>query len=338
MSFIWPVMLFSLLLIPLLVLLYWQLVRSRAHAAEKYGGFGLLKAGAAPGVGRRSHVPPAFFLASLSILLVALARPQAVVSVPRVEGTVILAFDVSGSMAAEDMSPSRMEAAKAAARSFVQRQPPSVKIGIVAFSDGGLAVQPPTNDPLAIQDTINRLEPQRGTSLASGIMAALKVIDAASKPSGAEPRLYSNAEPQPTPSPTPFPQGTYTNASIILLTDGENNMRPDPTEAAQAAAAQGVRIYTVGIGSPGGYLLHINGFTVQTKLDEPALQQISNLTGGAYFNAQNEQELASIYDHLNPQLVVKPESTEVTSLFAAAGVLVMLLGSLFSFLWFGRMP
>ena len=129
----------------------------------------------------RRHIPPALFLAGLTILIVALARPQTVVSLPRVEGTVILAFDVSGSMAADDMKPTRMEAAKAAARDFVQRQPPSVQIGVVAFSDNGFSVQVPTNDQDAILAAINRLTPQRGTSLANGIRASLNAIAVGSR-------------------------------------------------------------------------------------------------------------------------------------------------------------
>ena len=127
-------------------------------------------------LGRRRHIPPAFFLAGLTILLIALARPQMVVSLPRLEGTVILAFDVSGSMAADDLKPTRMEAAKAAAQAFVARQPPTVQIGVVSFSDSGFAVQAPTNEQETILAAINRLRPERGTSLAHGILTALNTI------------------------------------------------------------------------------------------------------------------------------------------------------------------
>src|SRR3990172_7727655 len=160
------------------------------------------------------------------------ARPQTVVSLPRIEGTVILAFDVSGSMAADDMKPTRMEAAKAAARGFVQRQPASVQIGVVAFSDNGFAVQAPTNDQEAILASINRLTPQRGTSLANGILASLNTIAAGA---GAPLQLSSNRSP--TPTPTPVPKGAYTSAVIVLLTDGENTVSPDPLAAAPAAPA-----------------------------------------------------------------------------------------------------
>ena len=180
MSFIWPAMLLLLLLIPLCIVLYVRLQRRRRRFAASYGNLGLMQAAAGAAqrrsLGARRHIPPALFLVGLTILMIALARPQTVVSLPREEGTVILAFDVSGSMAADDLKPTRMEAAKAAARDFVQRQPRSVQIGVVAFSDSGFAVQVPTNDQEAILASINRLTPQRGTLLGQGILASLKTI------------------------------------------------------------------------------------------------------------------------------------------------------------------
>ncbi len=328
-------MLWLLWLIPLSVLLYINLQRRRRKTAEKFGNLGFFQGGGQRGPGIRRHVPPVLFLAGLTILLIAVARPQTVVSLPREEGTVILAFDVSGSMAADDLKPTRMEAAKVAAKDFIQRQPPSVQIGVVAYSDNGFSVQTPTTDPDVILESITRLTPQRGTSVGQGILASLKAIDVGNDQA---PLNYSTRQPTPTPSPTPFPKGTYTNAVIVLLTDGENNERPDPLAAAQAAADRGVRIYTVGIGSAAGTTLHINGFTVHTQLDEATLQQISQITGGTYFNAESAQQLRSIYDNLDTQLVIKPEKTEVTSLFAGASIFVLLLGGIFSLFWFSRLP
>src|SRR5579863_7123793 len=173
MSFIWPVLLFALLLIPLLVMAYLRLYRKRQRIVAQFSNLWLKQGNGGQRLDVRRHIPPVFFLLSLIILIFALARPQAVISLPRVEGTVILAFDVSGSMAADDLKPTRMEAAKAAAQDFVQRQPPTVQIGVVAFSDNGLSVQVPTTDQGAVLAAINRLTPQRGTSLANGIIASL---------------------------------------------------------------------------------------------------------------------------------------------------------------------
>jgi Ca-activated chloride channel family protein len=335
MSFIWPAMLLFLFAIPLCVVLYIRLQRRRQRLVASYGNFGLLQGALGRQIGRRRHIPPALFLAGLAILLIALARPEAAVSLPRAEGTVILAFDVSGSMAAEDMKPTRMEAAKAVARDFVQRQPRSIQIGVVAFSESGLTVQPPTNDQEAILATLNRLAPQRGTSLGQGILSALNTIalDTEQPPS-----LYTNLTPGPIATPTPVPKGTYTSAVIVLLTDGENNVSPDPFAAAQAAADRGVRIHTVGIGSAAGTPLRVNGFNVYTRLDEATLQGIAQLTDGAYYNAESQEDLRAIYDNLDLQLVIKPEETEVTALFAGAGILVLLIGGICSFLWFSRLP
>jgi Ca-activated chloride channel family protein len=336
MTFIWPTMLFfALLLIPLLIAFYLILQRRRRRFATKYGSLGLVQESAGRGIGSRRHIPPLLFLVSLSILMLALARPQTEINLPRIEGTVILAFDVSGSMAADDLQPTRMEAAKTAARDFVQHQPPSVQIGIVAFSDTGFSVQPPTNDQTAILASINRLTPQRGTSVANGILVSLNTIVTGQQQNT---HFYSSLTPGPTPTPTTVPQGTYTSAVVILLTDGENNENPDPLTAAQTAANMGVRIYTVGIGSAAGTTLHVNGFTVHTKLDEAALQQIAQITGGTYYNADSKEALLKIYDNLDPQLIIKPEKTEVTSIFAGASVLVLLIAGLFSLLWFSRLP
>jgi len=335
MSFIWPAILFLLLLIPLLAAFYFLLQRRRQRIVANYGSLGFLQGTAGKLPGTRRHIPPALFLLSLAILIVALARPQTVVRLPHIEGTVILAFDISGSMAANDFKPTRLEAAKVAAGDFVQNQPVGVQIGVVAFSDSGLSIQPPTNDRDVVLATIKRLTPQRGTSLASGILTSLNTLASMNT---RPPLQYSNLTPEPTPSPTPMPQGTHVPAIIVLLTDGENTTTPDPLAAAQTAADRGVRIYTVGIGSAAGTILHVNGFTVHTQLDEAMLQQIAQISGGAYYNAENEQDLQKIYDNLDPQLVIKPEKTEVTSIFAGAGIFALLFGGLLSLAWFSHMP
>jgi Ca-activated chloride channel family protein len=238
-------------------------------------------------------------------------------------------------MAADDMEPTRMEAAKEAGRAFVDRQPASVEIGVASFSEGGFTVQIPTNDQAAILAAIDRLTPQRSTSLGSGILVALNAIAVHHAP---PPLQYSDLTPQPTPLPTPMPRGQYAPAVIVLLTDGENTADPDPLAAAQTAADRGVRIYTVGIGSAGGSDLTIEGFIVHTQLDEVMLQQIAAISGGSYYNAESSEELRVIYDNLVPEFVIKPEKMEVTSLFAGAGILSLLMGGMISLVWFGRVP
>jgi Ca-activated chloride channel family protein len=288
-------------------------------------------------LGKRRHIPPALYLAGLTLLLVALARPQMMLSLPRLEGTVILTFDVSGSMAADDLKPTRMEAAVAAAQAFVERQPPTVQIGVVSFSDSGFSVQTPTDEQATILAAIQRLRPERGTSLAHGILTALNAI-AIENDDGPATRLYSDLSPSSEPSPTPVPEGTYAAAAIVLLSDGENTAPPDPFEAAQAAADRGVRVHTVGIGSAEGATLELEGFAVHTRLDEATLQEIAEMTGGSYYNAVDAEGLRSIYENLDPQFGVKPQRTEVTALLAGVSALLFLLGGVCSLLWFNRLP
>ena len=332
MTFIWPPMLLLLLLIPLLLFVYLRMQRRRqqmlASSTMRLTGQVVSRLSA------RRHIPPLFFLIALTILMIALARPEAIVGVPRIEGTVILAFDISASMAANDLEPTRLEAAKAAARAFVERQPPSVRIGLVAFSDTGLAVQVPTYNQDEILGAIRRLDPARGTSLGNGMLVSLSVVD--SQPERTN--YYSNLTPQPTPSPTPMPAGTYTSGVIVLLTDGENTEEPDPMQAAQAAADRGVRIYTIGIGSAAGTVLNIEGFNVFTQLNEALLQAIAQLTSGVYYSAQNEDELLAIYDNLDREFVIRPEPMEVTPIFAGISILTLLIGGALSLFWFGRVP
>ena len=336
MSFLWPPMLLSLALIPPGVLLYGAVGRRRRRLAAAHGGLGLALAEPGRRAGFRRRVPAALFLAGFAVMAVALARPQGVVSLPREEGTVILAFDVSGSMAATDLSPTRLDAARTAAKDFVERQPPTVLIGVVAFSDSGLTVQAPTSDPAPVLAAIDRLAPERGTSLATGIRASLNAIAVAA--AGPSVDYYSNRSPVPTSEPTPVPPGTYAPAVIVLLTDGENTVAPDPADAAQAAADRGVRIYTVGIGSPGGSTLDLGGFKVHTQLDDATLRQIARVTGGAYFGAADEQSLRSVYDSMDTQLVVRPEAMEITSIFAGASILILTVGGLLALRWMGRLP
>jgi len=333
MTFLWPSTLYLLLLVPLFVALFLRSQGRRRRIAKTFGDLGFTQEMGGRRLGERRLIPSLLFLVGLIVVMIALARPQMTLSLPKMEGTVILAFDVSGSMAADDMQPTRMEAAKAAAQEFVLRQPSSVQIGVVAFSDGGIAVQVPTNDQEAILAAINRLRPQQGTSLANGILASLNLISTdevdASDPS---------TSLTPMPTSTPVPVGTYMPAVIVMLTDGENTQSPDPLSAAQLAVERGVRLYTIGVGSSTGTTLEVNGFTVFTQLDEGLLQQISQIGGGAYFQAQTEEDLNTIYKNLDVQLVVKPEKTEVTSIFTGAGILFLLCGGTFSLLWFSRIP
>ena len=231
-----------------------------------------------------------------------------------------------------------MEAAKAAVQDFVERQPASILVGVVAFSDSGFSVQRPTNDKAEILAAVHRMTPQRGTALGSGIIASLNTITSGNAANWVPPKVFSNLTPEPTPSPTPMPAGIYQPAVIILLTDGDNNQNPDPLQVAQVSAERGVRIFTIGIGSEAGATVTVNGFSVHTELNAELLKAIAETTDGEYFQAQTEEDLHKIYEAINPQFVIKPEKTEVTALFAAVGLLVFLFAGILSLVWFGRLP
>ena len=333
MSFIWESMLWSLVLIPLLMLMYFNIQQQRKQIALRYGSLGLVKQSSGRDVGMRRHIPALFFLVGLTVLFIALARPRVVISLPKVEGVVILAFDVSGSMAAEDFTPNRLEAAKEVAIDFVERQPSTVKVGIVAFSEGGITVQIPSNDQTTIIESIKRLTPQRGTSLANGILVSLNTL---ANITGDDPITTLDRTGMPTPTgPT---EEMDESVSIILFTDGENNMDPDPVNAALFALERGIRIHTIAIGSPEGVQLTVNGFTVFTKVDEVTLRGLSDLTDGIYFNAQNEEDLNEVYKTIEPGIRIAYEETEVTAVFAGVSILSLLIGGILSLLWFSRVP
>lgn len=348
MSFIWPVLLLALLAIPIGVAAYRAQGRRRRARAGAFGSratdavpspgaAGAPAAAARPsGRGVRQRLPGALLLAGFGILALAMGRPQGVISLPRLEGTVILAFDVSGSMAATDFQPNRMEAAKSAARQFVARQPSGVVIGVVAFSDGALSIQAPTSDRDDILSAIARLAPERGTSLGHGILTALQVIEIAEHPP--DTNFYSNRSPEPTPVPTPVPPGVHAPAAIVLLTDGENNVDPDPIDVATFAAQRGVRIHPIGIGSVEGITLEVNDFRVHTQLDEALLQRIAEITDGTYHAAPDQAALDEVYGTLDTRLVIAPESIELTSVAMGLGILVLVAGGLMSLAWLGRLP
>ncbi len=265
-------------------------------------------------MGRQRHIPPLIFLLGLTLLLFGLARPEMFVDLPRMEGTVILAFDVSSSMTADDLEPTRMEAAKAAARTFVENQPSTVQIGVVAFSNGGLVVQPPTDDQTAVLATIDRLSPQGATSLGQGIFSALNAI--AGEAISIDPAALEEGAP-------PLEIGYYFIGRGAVTHRWRKYDSPDPLEIAQLAAEAGVRIYPVGIGSTEGTVLQIEGFNILSQLNETSLQEIASLTNGSYYHAEDEEALQEIYENVDLQLTISGEKMEVTAIFAGLSLLFL---------------
>ncbi len=307
MSFLWPDMLWIFWIIPILVLAYILFQRRRKKYALRYASLSIVKEAMGRGPGFRRHIPPILFLIGLTVMIVAMARPVAMVMMPSQRGTVILTIDVSGSMRADDIKPSRIEAAKSAARTFVQNQPKNVNIGVVSFSSNASVVQAPTRDHEAVMAAINRLTIQERTAIGSAILTSLDTIFEApgTKPTPTSDILGST---ETTPTFTPVPRGVYAPAVIVLLTDGVSNTGPSPLDAVQQAVDRGVRVYTVGIGTPEGTTLGYYGFRMRVRLDEDTLKRIAEKTDGVYFNANNEADLVKVYENLSTKLVFNPEA------------------------------
>jgi len=327
MSFIWPQMLVLLLLSPLLVAGYVSLVRRRARRTAELAAQGFVPTASARKLRRLRHLPFAFFLAALVLLLFALARPEVSLALPHREGTVILAFDVSNSMLAKDLAPTRMDAAKAAAKAFVAKQPASIKIGVVAFSDGAFVTQTPTSVQSEVDAAIDRLSPMGGTSLGQGIYTSLTAI--AGHPVSVDPdALAGNIDNIDV---------GFLGGAVVLLSDGENTTNPDPLKVAQLAAVAGVRIYPIGIGSPDGTVVDIGGFQVATALDEDELTQSASTTSGTYYHAQDAASLAGIYKHIDLRVTSQTKKQEATGVVTGISTALLLIGATLSLVWFGRL-
>ena len=343
MSFIWPWMLVALAFLPVGIAAYVIIGRRRrgriAALERAWLGAGRVTRGRRI----REAAPSVLAVVALAIIIVSLARPEAVLSLPRAEGTIILTVDVSGSMAADDVEPTRLEVAKAVARRFVEERPDGVIIGVVAFGDSGLSVQVPTTDQSALQRAIERLDPSFGTSLGEGILAALDTIARLGEGTPAE--YYSDLEPDPSLPPAPIEPGARASTAIVLLTDGENTAPPEPADVAQAAADRGIRIHSVGVGTTAGTTLDLDGFLVHTGLDEGLLEHIAGVTAGQYFPLDPEAEdladavdLSAVYEELTATLVARDEHLEVTSLVAGSGVLLLVVAAAISLAVTGRLP
>jgi Ca-activated chloride channel homolog len=329
MHFLAPAWLWTLLLVPVLIAGYVLLLQRRARQQVDLGTMGLTQTQRGRPIGRRRHVPAVLFLVGVIILFVALARPEVELDHPRREGTVVLAFDVSASMRADDLAPTRMQAAKRAARTFVNNQPGSIRIGVVSFSNASFVVQPPTRVKADVLEAINRLVPNGGTSVGQGILASLNAI--AGEPIPIDAEALAAGAPQPSVK--------FLGASAaVMLTDGEDTSRLDPLAVAQIAAQSGVRIYPIGVGSAEGTVVEVDGFSVATRLDEGLLREVAQQTNGTYFRAQNAAQLSKIYDGIDLQLTTQGEMTEVTSILAGVALLFLLAGGALSMLWLGRAP
>jgi Ca-activated chloride channel family protein len=356
-SFAWPSLLWLLLLVPLMIAGYVLLLRRRRRNAFRYPNLALVKQAAQRASWRR-HIPPALMLAAFAFLLLAMARPSAEVSLPSRVATVMLVMDVSGSMRASDVNPTRIAAAETAAKTYVNDQPHDVRIGIVAFAATAFLVQTPTTDHAALTSAIDRFELQRGTAVGSAILVALSTLfpkegfpinqfnsgnfggygrwgnyDFRDRYGGT---ALGESAKAPLGKHVPVEPGSYKNAVVILLTDGQTNAGYDPVEAARMAGEYGVRVYTVGFGTTKGNIVGFGGWSMRAQLDEEALKKIADMTRGRYFHATSAEDLKAVYNILSRQLVVETREMEITAFFAALAALLMLAAAGLSLAWFHR--
>lgn len=350
MQFLWPLLLLALLVVPILIGIYAWSLRRRRPAGVRYSSLSLIHA-AQPGSGRlRRHLPFALFAVALAALGLALARPIAIASVPANETTIMLVIDVSGSMCSDDIAPDRLQAAEQAAASFIRGQGSSTEIGIVAFSGFAQVVQAPTNDQAALLGALQSLTTGRRTAIGSGILAAIDAI------SEIDPSVApATGEGRPGSEPAPVPVGDYAPDIIVALTDGASNAGPVPADAAQEAATRGIRVYTIGFGTPeGGQLDPVcatqflgrepgagfggggggfggggGGGGFRRGIDDQALMQIADITGAKYFPAESADQLQGVFASLPTNLILKHEVVELSvgflafaGLFAAGAVLL----------------
>ena len=343
MRFLWPQALWLLLLVPLLVAAYLWALRRRRLQALVYPSLLLVR----PALGAqrlwRRHVPPLLMLLALALGLLGLSRPSARVTLPADYMTLVMAMDVSRSMLAEDVPPSRIVAAQNAARDFVQALPSSVRVGIVSFAGNAQLVQPVTQDREALREAIDRFQLQRGTATGSGMVVALNTL----LPEAAidlESLLYGQAAwGRPlgsAPSPAlaeavpDAPVGSYAAGAIVLLSDGRRTTGPDPLEIARLAASKGVRVYTVAFGTPDGFIPGFEGFSFYARVDEATLQQVAEITGAEFFRASNSQDLQRVYEHLSTRFTLERRDTEISALLALGALVLVLLAWGLSWRWF----
>jgi len=349
MTFLWPTFLWSLLALPLAVLLYLWLLKRRRATALHYPSLGLVRAALGPGNRWRRHVPPLLFLLALAALLLASARPLAVLTLPSRQQTIILAMDVSGSMRASDVAPDRITAAQNAAKAFIAELPRHVRVGIVAFAGSAQIAQQPTQNREDLHAAIDSFQLQRGTATGNGIMLALAAlfpdagIDMAALAiaprRGMRPQsmddVYRRQDDGAQPF-TPVAPGSYNAAAIIMLTDGQRTTGVDPLDAAQWAADRGVRVYTVGVGTTAGETIDFQGWSMRVRLDEETLKAVAQRTQAEYFHAATAEDLQTVYQTLSSQITTDKKETEISALLALLGAVWMLAAASLSLWWFGR--
>ena len=341
MTFVWPEMLWLMAVLPLLLAAYVWVLRRKKKLAVRYASLSMVREAMGAGSRIKRHLPPLLFFLALAAMILAVARPQATITLPTQHETVILAMDISGSMRATDVEPNRLVAAQNAAKQFVAEQPENVRVGVVAFAGTATVAQAPTRNREDVIAAIDRFQLQRATAIGSAIIVSLATIfpeagiDVGTLTYGPDSSKKSE-KMSGAGAQKPVPPGSYASAVIILLTDGQRTTGPDSIQAAKMAAERGVRIYTVGVGTPEGKVIGFEGWSMRVRLDEETLKAVADITRGEYFYAGNAVDLKKVYQALNAKLILERKKTEITALFAGLAALLAVVSAALSLAWFHR--
>ena len=355
MNFLAPAMLLGLLLIPVAIGFYLWAQRRRSKYAVRFTNLDLLANLTPRRPSWRRHLPPILYLGAIAALLIGLARPTMVIATPREDATVILAMDVSGSMRATDVSPTRLDAAKASALSFIAQLPEGVRVGIVSFASEPVTLVSPTADRTQLKNAIDGLTARDGTAMGDALMQVLDIAEKIQKDNAETPDASAAPSPAATPAPSSAPGASAAPSvptdlpsgqplvAAILLSDGANSLgQAEPLDAAQRAKTLGVPIYTIALGTPDGQVTVQDQFGQDVTLDVPpdtkTLGQIASITGAKDFSAPTAADLASVYKSLESRIGYTEERQEVTFALVGAGLLLVVLGAGLSAVWFGRLP
>lgn len=329
--------LWLLAMLPLLAAGYLWALRKRKQVVLSYPALSLVRRALAAGEQWRRHVPPTLLLLALAAMIIAGARPATTVLLPVDGRLVVLTMDVSGSMRAEDILPNRLEAAQAAAKAFVQTLPASTRVAVVAYAGSAHLVQAPTSSRREVHAAIDSFQLQRATAIGDGLIVALGTVFPLEGISVAGFVARPGSRPDAAPAqPAAHESGSYRQAAIVLLSDGQNTSGVDPIAAARYAAQRGVRVYTVGFGTPEGATIQAFGWTARVQLDEGTLQAIAQITGASYHCAQDAVELGDVYAQLREELVLEKSEREISALFANVAAALTLVAAALSVLWLGR--
>jgi len=318
-SFHWPLVLSALAVLPILVALYIDRDRRRVAAQARFGNPDLLPNVVDREPGRLRYLPPLVLLVALVFMIVGVARPHATVRVPREEATIVLAMDVSRSMKATDIQPTRLDAARVAAKTFLDDVPAKFRVGVVSFATRAVVGVAPTEDRTLVTTALDTLKPGEGTAIGDAVALSLRV---------GQPRGQTAAVPP---------------RAIVLISDGaRDGGQVDPSDAAQQAKRRGVPVYSVLVGTPDGVVEEelTGGFRriIRVPPNPETLEQVAKTSGGEFFAAPDSAGLSRVYEELGSRLGTRNEDREVTDVFAGLAAALVLIAATISVVLFRRIP